>query len=69
MDASLTLSDRLRLLDEEEICRLLNIPTSKFRVLRRRRLIAYVKLGYRSFRYDPAEVRRALDNLRIKTTR
>jgi excisionase family DNA binding protein len=65
-DASIPAPDKLRLLDEAELCELLNIPRTKFQKLRRRRLIPLVRLGYRTYRYDPADVRRALDRLKVK---
>jgi excisionase family DNA binding protein len=65
-EPSISVSDKLRLLTETEVCELLNIPKFKFQKLRRRRLIPLVKLGYRTLRYDPSDVRRALDRLKVK---
>jgi hypothetical protein len=62
----LTPADEVRLYSEAEICEALHIPRPRFRVLRRRRLIPFVKLGYRSYLYDIIDVRRALDRLKIK---
>jgi hypothetical protein len=65
-DRTLTLAEELRLRTEEEIVRDLNIPLNLFQRLRRRRLIPIVRLGYRSFRYDIVDVRKALDRLKVK---
>jgi hypothetical protein len=56
----------LRLRTDIEVCQELGINIHRFRRLRRKGLIPYVKLGYRTFRYDPLDVRSALNRLRIK---
>jgi hypothetical protein len=56
----------LRLRTDIEVCQELGINIHWFRRKRRRHLIPYVKLGYRTFRYDPADVRNALNRLRVK---
>jgi hypothetical protein len=63
---TLSPADELRLRTEKEICDELNVPFYMFRRLRRRRLIPFVRLGYRSYRYDIVDVRNALNRLRIK---
>ncbi len=59
-------ADELRLQTEEEICKNLNISLDKFRRLRRRRPIPFLRLGYRTLRYDIVDVRRALDRLKVR---
>jgi len=56
----------LRLRTDIEVCQELRINIHRFRRLRRKHLIPYIKLGYRTFRYDPLDVRNALNRLRIK---
>jgi hypothetical protein len=34
--------------------------------MRQKHLIPFIKLGYRSFRYDPVDVRNALNKLKVK---
>jgi hypothetical protein len=58
--------DEARLYTEIEICDVLRIPQPRFRFLRRRRLIPFVRLGYRSYRYDLVDVRNALNRLKVK---
>lgn len=62
----LTPADESRLYTEVEICGLLHIPLPRFRFLRRRRLIPFIRLGYRSYRYDLVDVRNALNRLKVK---
>ena len=62
----LTPADEVRLYSEAEICEALHIPRPRFRFLRRRRMIPFVKLGYRSYVYDIIDVRRSLDRLKVK---
>jgi hypothetical protein len=56
----------LRLRTDVEVCEELGVNIWWFRRKRRKHLIPYVRLGYRTFRYDPVDVRKALDRLRIK---
>jgi hypothetical protein len=56
----------LRLRTDKQVCEDLNVPFYTFRRLRRRHLIPFVKLGYRSYRYDILEVRKALNRLKVK---
>ena len=66
LDNILTPADEVRLRTEEEIARELNIPLWTFRRLRRRRLVPFVRLGYRLLRFDVVDVRNALNRLKIK---
>ena len=59
--------DELRLRTEEEIVRELNVPPFMFKRLRRKRLIPFVELGYRTYRYDLLDVRRALEKLKRRS--
>jgi hypothetical protein len=56
----------LRLRTDIEVCMELGVNIHRFRRLRRRHLIPFIKLGYRTYRYDPVDVRNALNRLRIK---
>jgi hypothetical protein len=56
----------LRLRTDVEVCQELGINIHWFRRKRRKHLIPFIKLGYRTFRYDPNDVRNALNRLRIK---
>jgi hypothetical protein len=56
----------LRLRSDIEVCEEIGLSVHRFRRMRRKGLIPYLKLGYRTFRYDPIEVRAALNRLRVK---
>jgi hypothetical protein len=60
------ISTDLRLRTDIEVCRELNLSIHRFRRMRQRHLIPFIKLGYRSFRYDPVDVRNALNKLKVK---
>jgi hypothetical protein len=66
MNEPLTAADEVRLRTEEQIVKELNIPLWTFRKLRRRKLVPFVRLGYRLYRYDLVDVRHALNRLKIK---
>jgi hypothetical protein len=56
----------LRLRTDIEVCQELGINIHWFRRKRRKRLIPYHQLGYRTLKYDILDVRQALDRLRVK---
>jgi hypothetical protein len=60
------ISADLRLRTDEEVCAELGLNIHRFHRLRRKHLIPYVRLGYRTLRYDPLDVRTALNKLRVK---
>jgi hypothetical protein len=60
------LSTDLRLRTDIEVCQEVGLSIHRFRRMRRKHLIPFIKLGYRSFRYDPVDVRNALNKLKVK---
>jgi hypothetical protein len=60
------ISTDLRLRTDIEVCQELGLSIHRFRRMRQKHLIPFIKLGYRSFRYDPVDVRNALNKLRVK---
>jgi hypothetical protein len=56
----------LKLLTDHEVCAEVRINYFRFHKLRKKHLIPYYKLGYRTYRYDATEVRNALLKLRVK---
>ena len=56
-----------KLSDKNEIASAFNLPSaSTVERLRRARKIPFIKLGYRTIRFDPIKVRAALDRLSVK---
>jgi hypothetical protein len=60
------ISADLRLRTAEEVCQELGLNIHRFHRLRRKHLIPFIKLGYRSYKYDILDVRTALNRLRVK---
>jgi len=66
--AKLTTLAADQLLTQEEVLKRIfgnRLHPKKFEAMRRQRLIPFVKLGHRTFLYDEAAVRRALNRLEV----
>lgn len=52
---------------DEQLAKELNLPSAHFvKELRRNKKITALKLGYKTFRYDPERVRADLKKLEVK---